>query len=160
MRWYWTMAEIQPFAEELGVSASGPKAALIERVAAKLGGRQVPVSTNRKPKPVVDAIVDPTQATVIPKGQRSTEPLRQFFQTEIGPAFKFNGHMRAFLLEGDATLGEAIDHWYQTVGTPLPKQSESLEFNRFTKEWHVANPGGTAKQCRQAWADFRARPRS
>jgi hypothetical protein len=66
--------------------------------------------------------------------------------------------MRAFLLAGGATLGDAIRHWYATLGTPLPSQSESLEFNRFTREWHAAHPAGTASECRAAWAVHRALP--
>ncbi|MGH1492130.1 MAG: DUF6434 domain-containing protein [Acidimicrobiales bacterium] len=157
VRWYWSMAELQPFARDLGVRAAGPKAELTDRIAAKLG--------SRLPRPVAkrvasgDQIAEPlTPTTRIPAGQRSSEALRSFFTAEIGPSFTFNGHMRSFLLEGGATLGEAIDHWHQTVGTPLPKQSESLEFNRFMKTWHANNPDGSAAECRQAWAAHRALP--
>lgn len=156
-RWYFTMAELQPFARTLGVRAAGPKGQLTERIAAKLAGRPQP--SESRPRPASQQMTGPlSRSTVIPEGQRSTEELRAFFTAEIGPTFTFNGHMRSYLRGGGATLGDAIDHWQRTVETPLPKQSESLEFNRFTRAWHAANPEGTAAQCRQAWAAFRALP--
>lgn len=156
-RWYWTMAELQPFARHLGVSAAGPKADLTSRISARLAGRPAPETSRRRPSTA--QLVGPlTLSTMIPKGQRSTEELRSFFIAAIGPGFRFNGHMRAFLLAGGATLGEAVEHWHRTVGSPLPAQSESLEFNRFTRAWHAANPTGTTAQCREAWTAHRALP--
>lgn len=156
-RWYWTMAELQPFARSLGLSAIGPKADLTSRIAARLAGRPTPESPRRRPtSPPLDGPL--TLSTMIPTGQRSTQELRAFFMAEIGPGFRFNGHMRAFLLAGGATLGDAVEHWHRTVGSPLPAPSESLEFNQFTRAWHAANPGGTAAQCRTAWAAHRSLP--
>ncbi len=158
LRWYWTMAELQPFARSLGLPASGPKAALTARIAARLGGRPAPA-----PKPSArprSAITTPTLASPIPAGQRSTQTLRRFFEQHIGAAFKFDGHMRAFLRDppAGATLSDAIAHWHKTRATELPAQSESLEFNRFTQAWHASHPGGTAAQARAAWERHRALP--
>ncbi|MEQ8273319.1 MAG: DUF6434 domain-containing protein [Deltaproteobacteria bacterium] len=158
LRWYWTMAELQPFARSLGVSASGPKAALTARIAARLGGRPAPApEPNARPR---SAITSPTLASPILARQRSTQTLRRFFEEQIGAAFKFDGHMRAFLRDPPpgATLSDAVEHWHATRGTELPAQSESLEFNRFTKAWHAAHPGGTAAQARAAWERHRALP--
>ena len=156
-RWYWTLAELQPFARELGVSATGLKPDVADRIAAKLGGRPQPPRVVRKPSgPQLTGEL--TRDTVIPVGQKSTRELRRFFETEIGPGFRYNGHMRAFLAAGNATLGDAVDHWHATKKLPLPKQSDSLEFNRFTKAWHTANPNGTIAESRKAWADYRALP--
>lgn len=157
-RWYWTLAELQPFARSLGVSATGVKPDVADRIAAALGGREIPTPPRRKRStgPQLRGPLD--RSTIIPEGQRSTKVLREFFEAEIGPSFRFNGHMRPFLAAGGATLGEAIDHWYRTVGTELPPQSASLEFNRFTRAWHAANPDGTADACRAAWLAHRSLP--
>jgi len=155
-RWYWTLAELQVFARRLGVAASGRKADVSDRIAAALAGR-VPPATSRPS--TVDQLVEPlTTQTVIPEGQRSTQSLRRFFEAEIGSAFRFNGHMRSFVTSGGATLGDAIDHWHATVGTPLPPQSESLEFNQFLKAWHRAHGDSTAADARAAWQQYRALP--
>ncbi len=156
-RWYWTMAELQPFARLLGVSATGRKAAIAERIAARLGDRPPPEPSERTRRgPQLTGEL--SMRTQIPPGQRSSNELRAFFEREIGAGFRFNGHMRSFLLAGGTRLAQAVDHWHATVGTPLPRQSESLEFNRFTKDWHRAHPGGTNAECRAAWAVHRATP--
>ncbi len=156
-RWYWTMAELQPFARSLNVRATGAKAVLTERIAARLGGRPPPEETHLGcPTPQLSGSF--FSDTEIPEGQRSTSELRVFFEAEIGPAFRFNGHLRAFLLEGGSTLGDAVAYWYATVGTELPPQSQSLEFNMFTKAWHRAHPRGTATDCRTAWEAYRFVP--
>lgn len=157
-RWYWTMAELQPFARRLGVAARGPKLDLVERIAARLAGREITEQTPvRSAGPQLRGPLD--RATVIPPGQRSTSVLRAFFEAEIGPSFRFDGHMRAFLADGGATLGDAIAHWHTTRGTPMPNTPASLEFNAFTKEWHRQHPDGTADACRAAWQRYRNQPR-
>lgn len=157
-RWYWTMAELQPFARSVGLRAAGPKAALIERIAAQLGGREQPVEPS-SPGPAAAPIAgDLSLTTELPAGQRATQALRDFFEREIGATFRFNGHMRAFLKGGGVTLGDAVRHWYETQGEPLPTQSKSLEFNAFTKAWHAVQVDGTAADCRQAWERYRALP--
>lgn len=158
LRWYWTLAELQPFARSLGLSSSGAKALVTERIAAHLGGRAaaIPVS---KPQTTPQLSGPLTTNTVIPLGQKSTTVLRQFFLRELGNHFTFDGHMRQFLANSDgATLGDAIDHWHATRGTELPPQSKSLEFNAFTKEWHRVHPDGSAADCRAAWGRYRSLP--
>ena len=155
-RWYWTLDELRSFARSIGVSASGRKAEVIDRIAAKLSGRPEPEVTRAS---TTDRISEPlTATTVVPPGQRSTQNLRRYFEKEIGPSFRFNGHMRALLAQGGVTLSEAVEFWHQTVGTELPEQSESLEFNRFTKAWHAAHPYRSADEARAAWQRYRALP--
>ncbi|MEM7325797.1 MAG: DUF6434 domain-containing protein [Actinomycetota bacterium] len=155
-RWYWTLRELQGFARTIGVSPSGRKAEVTERIAAALSGRPQP--TAERPS-TVDHLAGPlTRDTVVPPKQRATQELRAFFTTEIGPSFRFNGHMRDLLGRGNVTLGQAIDHWFETVGTELGNQSESLEFNRFTRAWHDAHPTGTPAESRAAWKRYRSLP--
>jgi hypothetical protein len=157
-RWYWTLAELQSFARSVGVPASGVKPDVSARIAAHLSGRPAPSSPARvADTPQLAGPLDRT--TVIPAGQKSTRHLREFFEREIGPSFRFDGHMRPFLKHSNgATLGDAIEHWYSTRDVPLPRQSASLEFNAFTKEWHRHHPTGSADDCRAAWQRYRSLP--
>ena len=158
VRWYWTLAELQAFARSVGVRATGRKLEVSARIAAHLGGRSQPRATPR-PKATPQLTGELCADTVIPHGQKSTRHLREFFEAEIGPSFRFDGHMRPFLADPNgATLGDAIDHWHATRGVPLPRQSSSLEFNAFTKEWHRHHPAGTTTACRAAWQRYRALP--
>lgn len=157
-RWYWTLAELQTFARSVGVRATGRKPEVAARIAAHLGGREQPRATPRQ-RATPQLTGQLTRDTVIPPGQKSTRHLREFFETEIGSSFRFDGHMRPFLANSEgATLGDAIDYWFATRGVPMPTQPASLEFNAFTKEWHRHHPQGSASACRAAWQRYRALP--
>ncbi|MGE0323714.1 MAG: DUF6434 domain-containing protein [Polyangiaceae bacterium] len=155
-RWYWTLEELRRFARTLGVSASGPKADVAERIAAALSGRRQPASVRSATADQLCGALSPS--TLIPPNQRATQELRRYFEAKIGKSFRFNGHMRALLGRGNVTLEEAVAFWHATVNTELPPQSESLEFNRFTKAWHRAHPDGTPGEARAAWLRYRALP--
>lgn len=155
-RWYWTLEELRRFARTLGLSASGSKAEVADRIAAALSGRSQPTRARSSTTNQMSGAL--TRGTLIPPDQRATQDLRRYFESEIGRSFRFNGHMRALLRRGGVTLGDAIDYWYATLNSELPAQSESLEYNRFTKAWHRAHPKGTPADSRAAWLRYRALP--
>lgn len=156
-RWYWTVAELRPFAQTLGVSSAGVKAELSARIAAALRGERPqasPSSTRR-------ARLEPpfTRATIIPAGVVLSRQLRDWFVAEIGPQFHSDQHMRDFMRAGAGqTLGEAVDHWYATRDAPRPEIGAQFELNRFTRQWRAANPGGSHAELLTAWAQYRATP--
>lgn len=157
-RWYWLKSELASFARSTGVSASGSKPDIADRIHAFLDGSDIPAPTHRRAR--ASKIAGPiTRSTVIPEGQTASQQLRPFFVAEIGSGFRYDWHMRTFLTENaGATLGDAVDHWHATRDVPTPETPEQLEFVRFTKRWHETNPGGTAAECRAAWKVHRSLP--
>lgn len=114
LRWYWLKTELVGLARQLSVSGSGGKAELTARLAAVLDGQPLP-SAPRASRQVAAPLTGVLgRDTAIPVGQRSTQVLRAWFVEQIGPGFRFDGTMRAFIAEGGRTLGEAVDHWYAT----------------------------------------------
>lgn len=156
-RWYWTVAELRPFARALGVSSVGVKADLSSRIAAALRGDTPPPAARG---PARQRLAPPfTRATVIPAGVVLSRELREWFVSEIGPQFHADQHMRDFLRAGAGnTLGDAVDHWYATRDAPRPQIGAQFELNRFTRAWRVANPGGSREELLAAWAQYRASP--
>lgn len=156
-RWYWTVAELRPFAQTLGVSSAGVKAELSARIAAALRGDAPTVAPA---SPARQRLTPPlTRATVIPAGVVLSRELRDWFVAEIGPQFHSDQHMRDFLRTGAGrTLGDAVDHWYATRDAPRPEIGAQFELNRFTREWRSANPGGSREELLAAWAQYRATP--
>ena len=155
-RWYWTTAELAAFAGELGVARRGPKAALTERIRARLAGEQIPT-----PPPVRrHRLVPPlSRATVIPEGLVLSRGLRDWFIAEVGPGFRANEALRRFLAEGSGrTLGDALDCYLATRDVPAPAIGEQFEYNAFVRAWWERNPGGTTEALRSAWARWRATP--
>lgn len=155
-RWYWLRDELAMFARTLGVRASGGKHELANRIADALAGRPVAEPERRSVGQQLAAPV--TAHTVIPVGQRSSQVLREFFRAHIGPSFRFDGAMREFIAAGDATLGDAIEHWYATRDAAHKPITSQFELNRFTRQWHTENPSGTRDELMAAWWAYRALP--
>src|SRR5699024_8717312 len=129
-RWYWLRAELAALPGELGLSRSGSKEELLERVVAALDGAAPPAPV---PRPAAGRqLVEPVgPGTVIPPGQRCSQVLRRFFAAQIGPHFRFDEHMREFVAHGAGrTLGEAAEHWHRTRDAPPGVIGEQFEYNR------------------------------
>ncbi|WP_412076361.1 DUF6434 domain-containing protein [Streptomyces xanthophaeus] len=161
-RWYWTLAELTALARQLGLSTSGGKAALTDRLAAVLDGRPEPrpVRTARRGGRQLAAPVHGD--TVIPEGQRCSQVLREYFTREIGPAFHFDAFMRDYVAQGAGrTLAEAVSHWHATRQRAAEHQEvgAQFEFNRFLRDWHARHPDGARTEALAAWRDHRARPK-
>ncbi|WP_454086170.1 DUF6434 domain-containing protein [Georgenia sp. Marseille-Q6866] len=150
-RWYWLRTELQELAAALGVSRSGGKEELLFRVTAALDGEPVPAPAPR-PRTARQLTAPVGPETVIPPGQRCSQVLRAYFIDAVGPGFHFDEHMRHFVAHGEGrALGEAVEHWYRTRDEPPGEIGRQFEYNRFTREWFAANPGGTREQCQEAW---------
>ena len=86
--------------------------------------------------------------------------MRQFFEREIGPGFRFDAAMRTFLSgsQGERTLGEAISH-YQASRSQRPKPIDAqFELNRFTRAYYEQNPTASVTELRAAWRRYRSLP--
>jgi hypothetical protein len=162
-RWYWLKQELVNFAKQEGLSATGDKPSLANRIALFLGGADPQVaeaSTKAVRQTVSKRLSEPlTSETVLGPKQASSQQLRTFFVESIGPRFSYDIHMRTFLASNETkTLGEAIAHWHATRQSAKPETLPQLELVRFTKAWHRAHPTGTQLQCRAAWKYYKSLP--
>ena len=157
-RWYWLKSELIALARHLGIHTGGGKNELTERIAAKLDGKTLTRPT--PPKPAAQPLSGPlSPTTVIPNGQRLTQALRDFFAAELGPDFRFDGHMRQFMAQGAGkTLGEALEHWKATRHAPPSDIGTQFELNRFTRQWFKDHPGGSRQDMLAAWEAYRRLP--
>jgi len=160
LRWYWLKVELCTFARVLGLSATGSKQAVTERITACLEGKTPPGPSTRQ-RPAGRQLEAPlTRETLIPPGQRASSVLREFFERETGSGFRFTGPIRAFLAEspGDRTLGDAITLYQSGRRQKTVVIGPQFELNRFTRAFHEQHPGATAKEVRAAWIRYRSMP--
>jgi hypothetical protein len=160
-RWYWTHAELEGLARELGVARGGGKLALTERLAAVLDGERPPPPPPGRPRSGRQLTGELTPATVIPEGQRCSQVLREFFRQHIGPGFTFDAAMRDFVATGAGrTLGDALAHWRDTRAEAARARpiAPQFELNAFLRDWRRAHPGASQDQALAAWWEYRARP--
>lgn len=159
-RWYWLKDELQAFARAQRLATAGSKDQLAERIAAFLAGAPLPAPA-APPRSSRQKLVPPlTIHTVVPAGHPCSQVLREFFVNALGPGFRFDAPMREFFADNDgtATLAAALDHWHATRDTAARPIGPQFELNRFSRDWHAANPGGTRDQMLAAWKTHRSLP--
>lgn len=163
-RWYWLTTELASLARALGTSPRGPKRQLTARLVAALDGhphepRLPPVRSGHSVAAARQLEGELTPDSVIPAGQRCSQPLRRFFTAELGPSFRFDAPMREFIASGAGrTLAEALDHWRGTRQRPRGDIAVQFELNRFLREWYAEHPGGHREDALLAWRTHRSRP--
>ncbi len=158
-RWYWTKAELLDLARELGLPTRGGKLELTERLVAALDGAPLPspAPSRRAASPGLSGSLTPE--TVVPPGQRCTQALRAFFVEQLGPGFRFDGPMRAWVAgAAGRPLAEGVEHWHRTRHRPPGDIGEQFELNGFVRAWHAAHPDGTRQQALVAWRRHRSLP--
>lgn len=157
-RWYWLKEELQAFAKTLDVRATGSKQVLAERIGAHLERRSFTEPPARsKNGPQLGGLL--SAGTVIPAGQRCSQEVRGWFETQV-KGFRFDAAMREFFEETDGTqnLGDALEHWHATRDGEKRSISAQFEYNRFTRAWHAQHPDSTRDEVIAAWSDYRSRP--
>ncbi|WP_024795487.1 DUF6434 domain-containing protein [Tomitella biformata] len=159
-RWYWTKAELLSFARAAGLRTSGRKAELANRIAADLDGREPSIPLTVRPKSSRQLAPPLAPATAIPPGQRCSQVVRAWFTEHVDPHFHFDAAMREFFAaaDGTSTLADAAAHWRATRDAPAPEIGAQFELNRFTRQWHLDNPGSNRADLMEAWRTYRALP--
>ena len=161
-RWYWLKSELIAFARTLGVASGGSKDELTARLAAVLDGHPPPARRGRPTaKPGQQLCGDLSPDTIIPPGQRSSQELRAWFLSQVGPSFRFDRRMREFVnaADGTTTLGDAVHHWKTfTRNDAVTDIDPQFELNRFTRAWHASHPTGTRVEFLADWKRYRSLP--
>jgi len=150
LRWYWLKAEMQAFCRTHGLSPSGSKTELTNRIANALSGREVGPAPQRRSRNLMPSEFTPE--TVIAAGWRCTESLRAYFKSVHGPGFSFNAALREIIANGQGkTLAEASAVYAATRGKPAEAIEGQFEYNRHMREFHARNPGASHQQAVEAW---------
>lgn len=160
LRWYWLKQELEEFAREQLIRATGSKELLTNRIAAHLGGRAFnePVSVRRASGQQLAGPL--TASTHIPAGQRSSQVVRDWMAEQVGSTFHFDAEMREFFARSDGTktMQDALDHWWATRGQTRKVIDDQFEYNRFTRAWHEEYPGGSREDLLADWRIYRETP--
>jgi len=158
-RWYWLKRELVEFARRAGISPTGGKLELIQRISAHLDDRPPP--PRRAPQVSSAQLTPPlSDASRIPAGQRCSQAVRAWFVAEVDPRFHFDAAMRAFFAaaDGTGTLADARAHWWSSRERQPDEIGPQFEYNHFTRAWHAAHPDGSPAQRRAAWLVHRSTP--
>ncbi len=152
--YYWYLSELQDIARELGLSSSGGKFAIHDRISHYLRTGEILAEKAKKTDSKFDwtnETLYPT--TVITDNYRNNPNVRRFFVKHLGPGFRFSiTFMKWMKAHIGYTLGDAIDAWPQI--TQLRKDQpieDHNQYNQYTRDFLRNNPHLTKADVDRAW---------
>ena len=156
---YWLKKELTAFCRAAGLAAQGSKQALTARIAhfLRTGERLAPERPKRQKAQMPAQF---SRETMIQAGWRCSQPLRQFFEQEIGARFHFNQFLREFIRRDGVgqTLGAAIEGWERSkqAAKGTREIGKQFEYNRFVRCFYQEHPTATRTEVVVAWRAHRA----
>ncbi|UNL82909.1 DUF6434 domain-containing protein [Priestia koreensis] len=157
--YYWLKTELQEFCRDSGMSASGSKEDLTERIALFLetGKKSAPKLTSRKsgiknPEPI-------SLQTVITNTHRCSQDVRAFFKEVIGSHFHFSTYIQIYFKQNvGKTYEDAIAAWHEEEERKKSPDYErqigaQFQYNQFTRDFFQdpQNKGKTRQDAIDAW---------
>lgn len=166
--YYWLKEELQSFCRGNGISASGPKVEIADRIEVFLrtGEIKKPArksSINKKSQSKSELSLD----TIISEHHRCSQDVRAFFKTVI-PKFHFSTNIQNYLKNNvGKTYRDVVEAWYEEEERkkdPLYTKeiAPQFEYNRFIRDFFAdpKNVGESRGSAIKAWNEMKALPGS
>ena len=157
---YWLRSELTDFCRSAGLPTQGAKTALAARILAFLNGQRLQEAPVRRRSAEMPASF--TRSSVIGAGWRCSQPLRTWFEHELGEPFRFDAILRESIHSGvGRTLGEILDDWLaKRASRSVTSIAPQFEYNRFVREYRAAAPAARHDEMVAAWRRYRNTPAS
>ncbi|WP_186576997.1 DUF6434 domain-containing protein [Aquibacillus kalidii] len=167
---YWLKLELQTFCKENGISSSGSKMEISERIESYLQTGEInkPVKrsrsrTNQKKTSLINLSLD----TVIPENHRCSQDVRAFFKTVI-PNFHFSTYIQQYFRNNiGKTYSDVVEAWYkeeERKKDPSYKKhiAPQFEYNQFIRDFFADpnNHGRNREEAIDAWNHVKKLPGS
>jgi len=164
LRYYWRKDELAAFCRTSGLPSNGSKQALSGVIARFLESGIKPVGqafASTKPNSQAHMPQTFTCTSVIGSGWRCSQPLRAFFEQELGHTFHFVATLLDFIHNGQGkSLQEAILVWQNAHCSPAEKEiGPQFEYNRHIRNYLKANPGAGLRAANRAWNESKQYPK-
>ncbi|MEK4252388.1 DUF6434 domain-containing protein [Paenibacillus sp. FSL W7-1287] len=166
--YYWLKEELQAFCREHGLSASGSKTEISERIEFFLqtGEIKKPTRASSSMKKAVSS-AELTLETVITENHRCSQEVRAFFKSVI-PKFHFSTYIQNYFKENvGKTYRDAVDTWVEEEKrkkepTYKKKIAPQFEYNQFIRDYFAdpSNQGKNREAAIEAWNAIKKLPGS
>jgi SAP domain. len=152
-QFYYLKEELVAFCREEGLSISGGKPELTERIAYYLEtGEKLPNSVKKRAKPPTELTLN----TPIEENITCSEKHRVFFKKVIGDDFKFNVRFLKWLRENPGkTYADAIEEYHRIqderkkgIKTDIGRQ---FEYNTYIRDFFADNKGHSLNDAIICW---------
>lgn len=166
--YYWLKEELQSFCRENGISATGSKVEISNRMEIFLltGEIKNPIrksSVNKKEAPQDNL----SPETVISVNHRCSQAVRAFFKTVI-PNFHFSTYIQNYFKNNiGKTYNDVINAWYEEEARKkdpsyTKKIAPQFEYNQFIRDFFAdpKNKGKSREEAIKAWNKIKTLPGS
>jgi SAP domain-containing new25/Domain of unknown function (DUF6434) len=164
--YYWLKEELQTFCRNNGISTSGSKIELSERIDTFLetGEIQKPVRKSKRTSLSQEAL---SLDTIITEHDRCSQEVRAFFKSVV-PTFHFSTYIQDyFKTNAGKTYRDAVEAWYEEENRkkdPSYKKqiAPQFEYNQFTRDFFADpdNQGKKRADAIEAWNEIKKLPGS
>ena len=160
---YHLKEELQQFCRENGMSASGSKQELTDRIAhfLRTGEKAAPVPKPKRQRKV-PAVITPD--SLIESDFVCSETHRAFFKTQIGSSFSFNTAFQRWLKANTGrTYRDAVAAYHRIIAEKKQHKSEigrQFEYNTYIRDFFADNPGKTLHDAIRCWNFKKQQPGS
>ncbi|MBC5638106.1 cytoplasmic protein [Ornithinibacillus sp. BX22] len=165
---YWLKEELQVFCREHGISATGSKLEISNRIETFLRTGEI-LKPDRKSRRKAEGVLSSQLSleTVITENHRCSQTVRAFFKTII-PNFHFSTHIQNYFKTNVGnTYRDAVEAWYEEEERkkdPSYKKeiAPQFEYNRFIRDYYAdpKNQGKSREKAIEAWNEIKKRPGS
>ncbi|MFJ7362924.1 DUF6434 domain-containing protein [Peribacillus frigoritolerans] len=165
---YWLKEELQTFCRVNGISSTGSKIEISDRIETFLRTGEIknPIrktKITRTVEPQVHLSLD----TVITENHRCSQGVRAFFKTVI-PKFHFSTYIQNYFKSNvGKTYRDAVDAWYEEEErkkdpTFKKRIAPQFEYNQFTSDFFAdpKNQGKSRAEAMEAWNKIKKLPGS
>lgn len=164
--YYWLKEELQDFCRENGMSASGSKLEISERIETFLrtGEIKKPLRKSRVPNKK-ELQSELSLDTVITENHRCSQDVRAFFKSVI-PKFHFSTYIQNYFKNNiGKTYLDVVDAWYEEEERkkdPSYKKTiaPQFEYNQFIRDFFAdpKNQGKSRDEAIEAWNTIKKLP--
>lgn len=165
---YWLKEELQIFCRENGLSPSGSKIEISDRIETYLlTGKKIKPAKSSKTTKKMASQVELSLDTVITENHRCSQHVRTFFKTVI-PTFHFSTYIQNYFKNNvGKTYRDAVNAWYEEEERkkdPAYKKkiAPQFEYNQFIRDFFADpnNKGKSRKKAIEAWNKIKRLPGS
>lgn len=154
-QFYWLKEELQAFCKQNDIHANGSKIDIAKRIEHFLKtGKKLYTSDIKSSNILPDKrnYKNITVHTKIGENYKSSEPLRDFFESIIGKQFTFTVAFQQFCkTHPEKTYQDAIDFWYENRNKKTIKIAPQFEYNTYIRDFMAANKGKKLSEAIACW---------
>lgn len=164
---YWLKEELQSFCRKNGLSASGSKIEISDRIEIFLRTGEIIKPVRKLVNKTIDSQVDLSLDTIITENHRCSQDVRVFFKTVI-PKFHFSTYIQNYFKNNiGKTYRDAVNAWFEEEERkkdPSYKKNiaPQFEYNQFIRDFFAdpKNQGKSRDEAIEAWNEIKKLPGS